>query len=215
MLSPTHWLKKVGLSPGLVPFFKCVCVYFAAGVGAAPSAVAVAAKCAPVLSLLLLLLWHRPRVRYGQYVCAGLALSALGDALLVFEQGLAPGIAAFAAAHIAYIAAFGWGSPRFGMLGLALYVATTAFVWQLPHWLGALVPAYAALLATTAWRGVARGGRAAVGAVLFLLSDAVLALQLFSHHPPLPYHQVLVMASYYLGQLGIALSVFENDCKQQ
>lgn len=47
-------MKRLGVGGRLVPFFKCVCVYFAAG-GGAPSAAAVAAKCAPVLCLLLLL----------------------------------------------------------------------------------------------------------------------------------------------------------------
>lgn len=45
----------------LVPFFKCVCVYFVAlGAGGAgpPSPGAVAAKCAPVLCLLLVVALH-------------------------------------------------------------------------------------------------------------------------------------------------------------
>lgn len=55
-------MKRVSVGGRLVPFFKCVCVYFVAlgaggaGEGGAPSPGAVAAKCAPVLCLLLAVL---------------------------------------------------------------------------------------------------------------------------------------------------------------
>lgn len=143
-------------------------------------------------------------------MAAGLALSALGDALLVWPQQLVAGMAAFAGAHVAYIAAFG-GARRAAALGGALYAATGVFVrcaLAPPGGLRALVPPYALLLATMAWRGAARGGAAAAGALLFLLSDALLGYSLFGG--PLPCEQVgvqvLVMSTYYLGQLGIALS---------
>ncbi|RVE44997.1 hypothetical protein evm_010361 [Chilo suppressalis] len=80
-----------------------------------------------------------------------------------------------------------------------------------PPQLAGAVPAYAALLAAMAWRGLARGGYSAPGAMLFLLSDAVLAHALFDG--PVPYERVLVMSTYYLGQLGIALSVLDEERK--
>ncbi|XP_053616481.1 lysoplasmalogenase TMEM86A isoform X2 [Plodia interpunctella] len=226
MVSLTDLMKRLGVGGRLVPFFKCVCVYFAAG-GGAPSAAAVAAKCAPVLCLLLLLVLQHAgaantRGRYARLICCGLALSALGDALLVWPQHFVAGMAAFGAAHASYIAAFGVRCDARGA-ALVLYAATLAFLTLLkpPGALAVLVPLYGILLATMAWRGVARlrrrGARApdaaaaaaAAGALLFLLSDAILGYSLFGG--PLPHKQVLVMSTYYLGQLGIALSALETS----
>ncbi|CAG9782628.1 unnamed protein product [Diatraea saccharalis] len=228
MLSPTQLLKRIGVGGGLVPFFKCVCVYFAAGSGIAPSAAAVAAKVAPILCLLLFVLIHHgpsmhqkpntafeglcyatARGWYARRIALGLALSAVGDALLVFPQRLAGGMAWFAGAHVAYMAAFGW-RPRAAALGAALAAATALFCCQLrpPAELRVAVPAYSVLLGGMAWRGAARGGTSAAGALLFLLSDAILSYSLFAG--PVPYKQAVVMSTYYLGQLGIAVSVLDH-----
>ncbi|CAH2088420.1 unnamed protein product [Euphydryas editha] len=206
-------MKAVGRSGKLVPFFKAVCVYFVAG-GGAPSLSAAALKCAPVLCLLLAVLVRahaaaQPQRRYAHCVAAGLALSAAGDALLVWPQHFVAGMAAFAGAHVAYIRAFGLRPRAYGA-ALALLAAAALYVRAVPApgALRALVPAYALLLAAMAWRGAARAGYQRPGALLFLLSDAILGYSLFAG--PVPYKQMLVMSTYYLGQLGIALSALEQ-----
>lgn len=147
---------------------------------------------------------------------AGLALSALGDALLVWPQHFVAGMAAFAAAHVAYISAFGWGASR-PLVGALCYAGTGYFLTLLAPPAGGLrvlVPLYGLLLATMAWRAVAqalarprRGASAAAGALLFLLSDALLGYSLFGG--TVPHRRVAVMATYYGGQLGIALSALD------
>ncbi|KAM3955458.1 lysoplasmalogenase TMEM86B [Aphomia sociella] len=219
MVSPADLMKRVGVGGRLVPFFKSVGVYFAAGCGATPSAAAVAAKCAPVLCLLLFVVLHhgseiKPQGRYARRIACGLLLSALGDALLVWPQHLAAGMAAFGGAHVSYVAAFRLRGDA-AALGALLYLAAARYVLELrpPAALRLPVPAYAALLATAAWRGAAAAARrpgaaraaGAAGAALFLLSDALLGYALFAG--PVPHRDVLVMSTYYLGQLGIALSV--------
>ncbi|XP_059062370.1 lysoplasmalogenase-like protein TMEM86A [Achroia grisella] len=221
MISPSDLMSRVGVGGRLVPFFKAVCVYFVAGCGATPSAAAVAAKCAPILCLLLFVLLHhgsaiKPQGRYARRIAAGLALSALGDALLVWPQQLVGGMAAFAAAHVAYVAAFGLRADAPALAALS-YAGTARYVALLRPGgaLRALVPLYAALLATTAWRAAAAAAArrsrprlaGAAGALLFLVSDAVLGYTLFAG--PVPHHQVLIMSTYYLGQLGIAVSALE------
>ncbi|CAD0203673.1 unnamed protein product [Chrysodeixis includens] len=135
MISPVDLVKRVSVGGRLVPFFKCVCVYFVAlgasdggaGEGGAPSPGAVAAKCAPVLCLLLAVLLPRSRPHKSvpaHRVAAGLALSALGDALLLWPQHFVWGMAAFAGAHGAYIAAFGWrrrAAPGTCMVAAGVY----------------------------------------------------------------------------------------------
>lgn len=151
---------------------------------------------------------------------AGLALSALGDALLVWPQHFVAGMAAFAAAHLAYISAFGWGAS-WPLAGAACYAATGYFLTLLAPPAGGLrllVPLYGLLLATMAWRALARAraGRgapsapafaAAAGALLFLLSDALLGYSLFGG--AVPHRRLAVMSTYYVGQLGIALSALD------
>ncbi|XP_063622734.1 lysoplasmalogenase TMEM86A isoform X1 [Cydia splendana] len=229
MLTAVGWLqmKRVGVGGGLVPFFKCVCVYFLAASGA-PSAGAAAAKCAPVLCLLAAVLLLQPgppqpadpdpdhdkeRRRYARRIALGLALSALGDALLVWEQHFAAGMAAFALAHVAYMSAFRARAAR-RRAGLLLYAGAAAYCAAVtpPPALAVPVPLYAALLVSMAWRALrtlpentcARSYAAPAGALLFVLSDALLGYSLFGG--PLPYRRVLVMSTYYLGQLGLALS---------
>uniref|UniRef100_A0A1E1WBW2 Uncharacterized protein n=1 Tax=Pectinophora gossypiella TaxID=13191 RepID=A0A1E1WBW2_PECGO len=61
MISPTNLMKRLGVGGRLVAFFKAVCVYFVVAggeAGEAPSVAGVAAKCAPVLCLMVLVALH-------------------------------------------------------------------------------------------------------------------------------------------------------------
>ncbi|XP_032523051.2 lysoplasmalogenase TMEM86B [Danaus plexippus] len=215
MISPSSIMKAIG-SDGrarLVPFFKCVCVYFAAGGGA--SVTGAALKVAPVLCLLLCVLLRacattttRHQRRYAWLISAGLALSAAGDALLVWPHRLEGGMAAFAGAHICYMTAFGLRptaplSALLMLLGAALYVHIVAP----PAHLAIPVTCYALLLGGMAWRGSAKAGPQRLGSLLFVLSDAMLGYTLFSG--TLPHQQLLVMSTYYVAQLCISLSALE------
>nr|XP_049697529.1 LOW QUALITY PROTEIN: lysoplasmalogenase [Helicoverpa armigera] len=217
MISPVDLARRVSAGGRLVPFFKCVCVYFVslgAG-GGAPGPAAAAAKCAPVLCLLLCVLRRvaalpRHKGWYARRVAAGLALSALGDALLVWPAQLAGGMGAFGAAHVAYLCAFARapaGSRRAGAALLAA-AAASALLLAPPPGLRAPAAGYALLLAGMAWRGAAAGGAARAGALLFALSDALLGYGLWGG--ALPCQQLLVMSTYYLAQLGIALSALDT-----
>ena len=58
--------------------------------------------------------------RFSTRVLLALSLSALADALLVWPAHFLPGMAVFGAAHLLYIAAFGF-RPLRPALGLGLY----------------------------------------------------------------------------------------------
>jgi uncharacterized membrane protein YhhN len=168
----------------------------------------IAAKPVPLLALCA---WARHGDRR---ILAGLVFSAAGD--LVMELGRATGfflagMGAFALAHVAYLAGFLRRSREPGLLGLIPFVAWGALLMgRLWPQLGALrlpVAVYAALLLAMMWRALVASravGRwdAAAGALLFGLSDSLIALDRFG--PPFPGARWLVMATYWAGQLGIA-----------
>lgn len=128
-------------------------------------------------------------------IAAGLALGALGD-LALSRPGRAMlllGMAAFAAGHLAYVAAFaGYGLvPAPGVAAMAAIVLVLALLgsaerWLAPHagdlrwqvWLYGLIigtmAVCAVLLTPMPGRDAMR-----LGAALFVVSDVILALRLF------------------------------------
>jgi alkylglycerol monooxygenase len=162
-----------------------------------------------------------PSPRYRTLVLVGLAWSALGDVLLMLPQDrFVLGLASFLVAHLFYIAAF-WGErgqPVIAPMMLVPLVGMGTLVFAmirsgLPSALIIPVGAYLvviltmALLATS--RAVARrtaGARAAgVGAMCFVASDALLALNRFDR--PLPIASLWILGTYFAAQYAIARSV--------
>jgi hypothetical protein len=141
---------------------------------------------------------------FSLLIAVGMTLGFLGDLFMAKLLPVSPhvlwGMAAFGLGHVAYIAAIlGYGSshgldaagPRFGAWLVWLLIGAVAWYFvvfrgQKPtalHW--AALP-YSLLLASTA--GFATGlalqdpafAPLAIGAVLFLISDLILAAQLFA-----------------------------------
>ncbi len=151
----------------------------------------------------------------------GLACSLAGDVLLMFPGFFVPGLVAFLAAHLSYIALFKQGLPWFPShrallatlgLGLAMY----AFLFNsLSPVLRVAVGAYVVVISLMAAQAVGRAtllrDRAslavAIGAGCFMLSDSLLATNKFAF--ALPLAQVWVLASYYVAQILIARNTLE------
>jgi uncharacterized membrane protein YhhN len=152
-------------------------------------------------------------------VAAGLALSAVADAAI--EAAFLAGLALFLIVHLAYAAAFSADArvlrPWRALPVAACFAAALAPLWAGLGPLRGPVVAYAVALGAMVWRAAARvghGGRATpghwagfAGAMLFALSDALLALERFG--PPAPLAGALVLPLYWAGQLGIAVSAVE------
>jgi len=167
----------------------------------------------------LALLALRPRAeRQGAGVLAlALAFCTAGDILLDLDPRLfAFGLGAFLLAHVTYIYLFARNRTSGGRLGarrVAAVVVILVYSGVLSAWIvpsvGALaVPVVVYICALTAMVCMAILARfrqpwAAVGAVLFLISDSLLAIHKFKE--PVPWRDVLVWSTYYLGQCGIAL----------
>ncbi|XP_059987299.1 lysoplasmalogenase TMEM86B isoform X1 [Lagenorhynchus albirostris] len=196
----------------LSPFFLTCAVYFLLwSPENQPSWVGALIKCLPVLYLVVFLWTVYPGGSYSLLLQGALLCSAVGDSCLVWPEAFLHGMAAFAVAHLLYLWAFGLTPLKPGLL-LPLLLASIPYygllLWHLPPDMVLPLTAYSLVLAVMLWRGLARGGSTCWGALLFTLSDAVLAWNLFVH--PLPHAHLVVMATYYAAQVLIALSAFQS-----
>jgi uncharacterized membrane protein YhhN len=168
-------------------------------------------------ALAVLALRSRGVRRDAGVLALALAFSTAGDVLLDLDARMfAFGLGAFLLAHLAYIALFvrnrtvgvnlDW--RRMAAVAVILTFSATLSVWIVPS-VGALaLPVVLYICALTGMVCAAILGRfrqdwVAVGAVLFLISDSLLAIHKFK--TPVPLRDYLVWTTYYLGQCGIAL----------
>ena len=186
--------------------------------------------CKPLATALIFLLAGHAQpalsVRYRHWILAGITCSLLGDVLLMLPQDLfVPGLLAFLCGHLCFIAAFTddcrFGARPWWLFACFAYGAINLYLlWDsiaLPLRLPVIV--YVAVLAsmggqalgrarTFALRGDAQfasARRAAVGAMLFMLSDSLLAWDRF--HAGIPWSSLWVLSTYYLAMWWIARSV--------
>jgi len=155
---------------------------------------------------------RKPRAVVVALLFIGLALSWLGDIALNFD--LAAGLAFFLAAHLAYIAMFQLAYPErppswWALLAIPWFLALVILVGP---FLGRMLPSvvlYSAVLGVmAAWS--TRGTRqAAAGALLFVVSDTLLAFRTFTPRLQANVWRILVMATYLAAQLLIALGIVQ------
>ncbi|XP_068383909.1 lysoplasmalogenase TMEM86B isoform X1 [Eschrichtius robustus] len=196
----------------LSPFFLTCAVYFLLwSPENQPSWVGALIKCLPILYLVVFLWTVYPGGGYSLLLQGALLCSAVGDSCLVWPEAFLHGMAAFAVAHLLYLWAFGL-TPLKPSLLLPVLLASIPYygllLWHLPPDMVLPLTAYSLVLAAMLWRGLARGGSTSWGALLFTLSDAVLAWNIFVH--PLPHAHLVVMTTYYAAQTLIALSAFQS-----
>jgi uncharacterized membrane protein YhhN len=182
----------------------------------------------PIATLSLLLVSGIPmHDRFGALIVVGLAFSALGDIALLSERtdAFLLGLILFLVAHLGYAAAFLGGGKTGLVVASASALAGFAVVAAASTWViaqlwpnidrGLRMPALAYTVAISVMVGASylvlagpwpeRLGIAAVtGAVLFYLSDVVLAWNRF--RSPVPRGDAFALGLYWAGQLGIALA---------
>ncbi|XP_039100033.1 lysoplasmalogenase isoform X1 [Hyaena hyaena] len=205
-------VQQLPLCRGLSPFVLTCAVYFLLWIPQdQPSWISALVKCLPVLCLVAFLQAARSARGYRALLQAALLCSAAGDACLVWPEAFLCGVAAFTGAHLLYLWAFGLRPLRPGLLLLvapALLLYTGVLLLHLPPDMAPVLVTYSLVLASMLWRGLARGGSARWGALLFTLSDSVLAWDAFAQS--LPHARLVVMTTYYAAQLLIALSAFQS-----
>ncbi len=156
---------------------------------------------------------------YARAIVAGMVFSLVGDVLLQLPGRFLHGLGAFLLAQIAYIIAFHAGAQArdFGAVVVAVAVVAAGMLWYL--WpaldrpLRAPVALYVIMIEGMTALAIGRLlGQpstptllAAGGAILFMCSDAMLAINRFRR--PFRLAELGVLATYYAAQLLIALSV--------
>jgi uncharacterized membrane protein YhhN len=174
------------------------------------------------LTTLLVIAFAWPRgadsPKQRRLILIGLFLSLAGDVFLLWpKEGFLPGLVSFLLAHLAYIAAFCVpvrlaARPWVFLAYAALAAVILSQLWAgVPAALRVPVLAYVVCLATMAaqaavwWRSapaLPEARWAAVGGVLFLASDSLLAFNKFAQ--PLPLSALWILLTYWLAQWCIA-----------
>jgi uncharacterized membrane protein YhhN len=173
----------------------------------------------PLATLLLLWVVGPPHTAFARLVVIGIGLSVIGDAALLAKGNGAfmIGLAAFLLAHIAYVIAFARlsvFSPHVIGVAVVMAVVTTTMlraIWKGAAGLHAPTVAYGLVISAMVVSASATLGGplpaalyAALGAVLFYVSDASLALNKFRR--PFAHAAWLTLGVYWVGQLGIAVA---------
>ncbi len=212
----------------LLPLLTAVCASVAIAASLLGPAYAAAHFVFKPLTTLLVIAHAWPRgadsPRQQRFVRIGLVLSLVGDVFLLWpKEGFLPGLVSFLLAHLAYIAAFCVPARLAARpLLFVAYGAIAALIlsqlWPgVPGALRAPVLGYVVCLATmaaqaAAWWRTAVGSvaeryarAAAIGGLLFMASDSLLAINKFAL--PLPFASLWILATYWAAQWCIASSL--------
>ncbi|XP_030264509.1 lysoplasmalogenase [Sparus aurata] len=206
----------------LLPFFLSTALYFYLWTPDIPSSITNAGvKSAPALLLAAAVLsWNGGQSVLG--VVGGLVFSAVGDFCLVWPELFLHGMGAFAVAHLLY--SFTFLSSRYTaysssswtrflylilfLFGGAFYIYLYPFLQKAPN-SDLLVPGVGVYILLIVVMGTLaiRTGRTStlLGSLIFMVSDLSLALQVFKVTAPMEHGHLVVMVTYYLAQLLIAV----------
>jgi uncharacterized membrane protein YhhN len=162
----------------------------------------------PVL-LPLLIFWYvssakSENIELNKFFVAGLTLSFLGDLFLLFDWGFLPGLGSFLVAHVFYIITFRKKSQKsiakFWPLILAIYASVLLYV-LFPYLKEMKIPVmlYAIVISVMMYSALKTNKHyLIIGALLFLISDTLLSINLFLK--PLMILNLLVMTTYVAAQ---------------
>lgn len=159
-----------------------------------------------------------PSRKYKVAIIAGLLFSMLGDTFLMLPVDLfIAGVASFLVAQLIYTYAFHSGRPwRFKHLAMLPFIAYGVIIFAiLLPWLNEMVVpvgAYVVVIMIMAWQAWDQWDQlrtrwallAFIGAVFFVISDSLLALNKFGE--PFLAARALTLSTYYLAQWLISNS---------
>ncbi|XP_034394445.1 lysoplasmalogenase [Cyclopterus lumpus] len=207
----------------LLPFFLSAGVFFYLWTPDSPASIMSAGvKSAPILLLAAAVLsWNGGRSVLG--VVGGLVFSAVGDCCLVWPELFLHGMGAFAVAHLLYSITFlssryaTYASSSFWTRSLYLILFTVGggfYIYMYPFLQKApnseiLLPAVGVYIVLIVLMGSlairTRNVATLLGSLSFMVSDLSLAVQVFKATAPMEHGHTVVMVTYYLAQLLIAV----------
>lgn len=160
-------------------------------------------------------------------ISAALIFSWIGDVLLIFPNLFLYGLGAFLMAHICYIIGFKISQTnpfvvgqvnfiRLFFVNLPIYILAAFVYFLINPGLGSMkVPVVIYLIVIVMMASTARERyqktiptsfwQVFIGAMLFLISDGILAINLF--FKPFPESGILVMGTYVVAQLLIVMGI--------
>ena len=156
---------------------------------------------------------------YKILIICGLIFSLIGDLFLIFpEKHFTKGLVSFLIGHLCYIFAFtvSSGLPKsIWILIPIIIVGIIYLVTILPHTGKLKIPVaiYITIIIVMGWFAIERYTNlqtigslyGTIGAIFFIISDAVLAYNKFKNQ--FYYAELIVLSSYFIAQWLIALSV--------
>jgi uncharacterized membrane protein YhhN len=170
---------------------------------------------------------------YSTLILTGLGFSLVGDVLLIFQEyakAFMWGLVAFLVAHLMYIAAFvylqtnllqaqsSWGelvsAVVLAVVGASVYRYLSPGLGKMRAPVIAYIVVISAMVHRAAAIALVHPGPATqwififAGALLFYISDAVLAINKFRMDGKMPHYRLWNLTTYYTGQLLIALSTW-------
>ena len=158
----------------------------------------------PILILMYFSQVKSAKTQLDKFFLAGLTLSFFGDLFLLFKWGFLAGLVSFLLAHVFYIISFRkkfhksiW---KFWPMILGLY-ASILLVFLFPYLKEMKIPVliYAVVISVMMFSSLKTNNRnLIIGALLFLISDTLLSVNLFVK--PLMILNLLVMITYVLAQ---------------
>lgn len=180
-------------------------------------------KAFPITALAMLVL-YQARHQMGVWVGIGLLFSTGGDIALALdrEQYFVLGLGLFLVAHLCYIFGFfhrftaNWG--QWPVLVALLALGGGMFAYLQPHLGELLLPVTGYMVVIIAMGIVAalrtrRDYVLLIGAVFFIASDSMIALNTFVHDGRLAWAPRFIMLTYYIAQLLIAVSALRERHK--
>ena len=183
-----------------------------------PVGIKIMFKLIPMLLIILFASVQPPGLpkSYKTLIILGLFICMLADGLIYW---FIIGLITFLIGHIVYIFAFRrikkntipkWAAALLLLYGLIMIIWIAGTLWTEGEFvLVVAVVLYIGVILTMGWHALQTGNRfAIIGAILFIFSDSILAINKFI--VAIPYEHALVMLSYYGAQFLFSYSIFSH-----